>query len=134
MALTELPPDNPITSYLTLEDIEVFLHLGCSHNERRTTQRVHVSVHFRFGAPPAGCQTDRLSDTLCYAAVTKAVVHLSTQKEFHLIEHFAQECFQALRKTARAVQEDVKLKITIHKIRPPVNELKGGATFTLGEF
>jgi dihydroneopterin aldolase len=120
-----------LSSRLDIQDIEVFLRLGCTQNERITAQRILVSLSFIFLNPPKACKTDRLADTLCYASLTKAIVHLTQNREIHLIEHFAQICYETLKKP---LNSEIKLQVRVNKVRPPVVELKGGAHFVFGDF
>jgi dihydroneopterin aldolase len=56
----------PLFTHITLNTLELSVHLGWPDAERAVPQIVHLDVRLSFPAPPVGCMTDDLSDTHCY--------------------------------------------------------------------
>lgn len=116
---------------LVLDELVLWLHLGCTVEERAMTQEVRVSVEFRFHETPAGATSDRLEDTVCYARVSSAIQEHCGAKHFNLIERIGREVYEV----ARAVSgPGVDIGVSIHKVRPPVQAIRGGTRFRCGDF
>jgi dihydroneopterin aldolase len=105
--------------------------IGVSAEERATPQGVRFDLVVRYPrSAPKAVKTDKLKDTLCYADLCEKVRKVCSAKEFKLLEHIAQEVFNAVKKAAGA-----KTKIEVHarKIHPPVADLIDGVSFSLVE-
>lgn len=127
-----LPADHSArVSVLRLNDLSLAVHLGCGPEERAETQEVRMSVEFRFLQTPVAERSDDLTDTICYARASAILKEICTGREFHLIEHMAFECENALR---RMVEGRAQLALRVHKVRPPVPGLLGGTQYICGDF
>ena len=115
---------------LTIKGILLPLRLGCSAEERLNPQPVEIDLTIRFETPPRGMVTDRLEDTVCYDAMVGAIKEVTSDREFSLIEHVANEILISLR---RIVEAEHELKVTVRKVSPPVPEITKGAEFTVGD-
>ena len=115
---------------LTIKGISLPLRLGCSAEERLNPQPVEIDLTIRFETPPRGMLTDRLEDTVCYGALVGAIKEVTSDREFSLIEHVANETLTSLR---RIVEAEHKLRVTVRKVSPPVPEITKGAEFTVGD-
>jgi dihydroneopterin aldolase len=115
---------------LTIKGISLLLRLGCSAEERLNPQPVEIDLTIRFETPPRGMVTDRLEDTVCYDALVGAIKEVTSDREFSLIEHLANEILTSLR---RIVEVEHELRVTVRKVSPPVLEITKGAEFTVGD-
>ena len=115
---------------LTIKGISLLLRLGCSAEERLNPQPVEIDLTIRFETPPRGMVTDRLEDTVCYDALVGAIKEVTSDREFSLIEHLANEILTSLR---RIVESEHELRVTVRKVSPPVPEITKGAEFTVGD-
>ena len=115
---------------LTIKGISLPLRLGCSAEERLNPQPVEIDLTIRFETPPRGMVSDRLEDTVCYDALVSAIKEVTSDREFSLIEHVANETLTSLR---RIVEAEHKLRVTVRKVSPPVPEITKGAEFTVGD-
>ena len=115
---------------LTIKGISLLLRLGCSAEERLNPQPVEIDLTIRFETPPRGMLTDRLEDTVCYGALVGAIKEVTSDREFSLIEHVANEILTSLR---RIVEAEHELRVTVRKVSPPVPEITKGAEFTVGD-
>ena len=115
---------------LTIRGISPPLRLGYSAEERLNPQPVEIDLTIRFETPPRGMVTDRLEDTVCYDALVGAIKEVTSDREFSLIEHLANEILTSLRRIVESAHE---LRVTVRKVSPPVPEITKGAEFTVGD-
>lgn len=117
-------------SRLVLRDLRLQVKLGCEPEERRSPQPVDVTIEIGFQDLPGGCTTDELSQTACYDRLSRVLGDYCREKEFKLIERLGLELFQITKNTI-----GVKSALTLHakKVKPPVDNLLGGATFSITE-
>src|ERR1700677_4995145 len=117
-------------SELSVNEISAQVSLGCTAEERAVLQEVRVSLNLVFLNKPKACATDLLDDTVCYAKLTDGVLKVCSEKSYQTVEHMASRIFEELRKT---MPQDVKLQVKMHKLNPPLPNLKGGVFFTCGD-
>ena len=115
---------------LTISGISLPLRLGCSAEERLNPQPVEIDLTIRFETPPRGMVTDLLEDTVGYDALVGAIKEATSDREFSLIEHVANEILTSLR---RIVEAEHELRVTVRKVSPPVPEITKSAEFTVGD-
>ena len=119
----------PIRPRLSINNLSLLAHLGCSAKERRAPQEVMFSIEMEFPIAPTGEKTDRLEDTLCYETVCETLRNLVKDQPFHLIEKMARECLSVLQKK----YPSMGIRLTLHKKVPPIKGLEGGVKYTCGE-
>lgn len=71
-----------------IKGLEVFAYHGVNPEEKRDGQRFVLDVTLWADLAAAEC-SDRLEDTVNYAAVRKTISHTMTEKSCDLIEHAA---------------------------------------------
>lgn len=116
---------------LRLEDLRLAVHLGCTPEERAVVQEVRIAVELRFLVAPFGTESDELSDTVCYAEISDKITRHCESREFKLIERMGFECYHLVRELT---DREVGVAVTVHKVKPPVNNLRGGAHYRCGDF
>lgn len=126
--LVEDSRTRPLGGELSIEDLEMWVHLGCSAGERATPQPVLLSVALRFGAPPRACETDELDDTICYAELSEVARGISASRDFKTVESMAWEIARGFRDR---LPGSVRMTLRLAKPRAPVEGLRGGVAFTL---
>ena len=119
---------------LRLEDLSLQVRLGNSEQERSQPQEVRISLEFRFPTAPGACISDDLDDTVCYAKVCEAIRSHLLSREFKLIERIAFECEDIVRECLPRSDAPLLFAVAIHKVRPPVAGVFGGAVFRCGDF
>jgi dihydroneopterin aldolase len=115
---------------LRVNDLRYVLALGCTAEERARPQEIGVSVELRFEGEPRGVRTDELRDTVCFAELGAAFARHFEGKEYRLIERIAGEVYEIAREVSRGAAVAVK----VHKLKPPVANLVGGAVYSCGDF
>ena len=118
-------------SFLEFRGARLAVRLGCGAEERAFPQAVDLDVAIRFADPPAACESDKLEDTVCYADLVAVARARVAGHEFKLVEHLAHELLAALRPLTPPGTE---LWLRVTKLRPPVADLAGGVSFSLGDF
>lgn len=118
-------------SSLRIKDLSLLVNLGVTSEERSQRQEVLVSVEIRFSSPPTGIKSDTLNQTICYSDISDKIRGYCLGREFQLIEKLGGDIYQLLRETTR--NEDL-IFIQVHKVAPPVEGLRGGTIFGLGDF
>jgi dihydroneopterin aldolase len=118
-------------SVLEFRAARLSIRLGCSDEERAHPQDVDLDLAIRFPAPPSACETDELKDTVCYAELLDAARTHCQGREFRLLEKLASELLARLR---REVPPGAELWLRVTKLYPPVPELRGGVSFSLGDW
>ncbi|TNK93941.1 dihydroneopterin aldolase [Wolbachia endosymbiont of Leptopilina clavipes] len=116
---------------LLISDLRLWVHLGCSAEEKSSPQLVSIDVDFTFKSPPSGLTTDQLKDTICYLEVVQNIQSLVQGKQFNLIEHLTHEIYRAINNLLLRKKHIISsVGVTTHKIAPPVPGVHGGVFFT----
>ena len=121
---------NEIKQTLKINQFEVWVHLGCSDEERKHTQPVHFTLQIKFIKNLTGSQTDQLADAVDYVQLTETIKSVAMSKPYQLIEHLNQQVFNALIKDLKIKNTTAEIELTIRKIRVPVENLTNGVEFT----
>jgi FolB domain-containing protein len=115
---------------LAFQDLRLRVRLGCTESERASPQGVALGVSIRFAEPPPAFRTDRLADTVCYAALAEAARKCCAGREFQTIERLACDLHREL---VGLLPPGSTLGLRVTKLRPPVRHLRGGVSFTIGD-
>lgn len=125
-------PNNRLAfNALRIEDLSLSVHLGCTAEERAVAQEIRATVELRFLEIPKGTTTDSLQDTVCYAQISEAIRKHCESREFQLVERIGYEVYGIVRELTGP---NVEVGISIHKVRPPVENLRGGIFYRCGDF
>jgi dihydroneopterin aldolase len=81
---------------------------GASPNEREEAQVLAVDVHLQLDLAAAS-RSDRLEETVDYAAVHETVVRIIQQQSYDLLERLAAEVLDALFSDKRIVTAQVRI-------------------------
>lgn len=113
-------------SVITLNNLSAMVKLGLHNQERSEPQEILISLKFYFSDKPKGCLTDNIEDTICYYEASEIITNLIRNREFKLIEHIGHELYSVLR---AEIDKTVKIWVKIDKLNPPIENLKGSASF-----
>jgi 7,8-dihydroneopterin aldolase/epimerase/oxygenase len=125
---TQAVSTQAIRCSLRLNRLRLAVRLGCEAWERAEPQAVEVDIAVHFARAPAGCHTDRLSDTLCAGALAACARAVAEAGSFGLLEHLAECVRRALRELCPA---DAALELRLTKLEPPIAGLLGGTSFEM---
>ena len=115
---------------LLVQDFEVWVHLGCDKEEQKFTQPVHFNLEIIFENPVLGAQTDQLEDSVDYAKMASILKMISTEKPYSLLEHLNFRVFSGVVEYIKSKKLGAELKLSVKKIRVPVENLKNGVVFS----
>ena len=116
---------------LSILDLRIWVHLGCTEQEKFNPQLVSLNIELYFKYLPEGARNDRLGDTVCYAAVVQKVKSFCQNKKFNLIEHLTTEIYKVVEDSLKQNRSVVSfIHVTGHKMSPPVPDIHGGVTFS----
>jgi dihydroneopterin aldolase len=113
---------------MTVRDLEIWVRLGCSAEERALPQPVAVSARVTFARAPHACESDRLEDTVCYARLAAVLGERAAQRPYQTIESLTFALVEAMRS---AMPAGTRFALEVTKLRVPVAGLRGGVTFRL---
>jgi dihydroneopterin aldolase len=117
--------EQKLLSRLSLKDFIVNVHLGVTAEERKTSQPVSFSVEIDYQELPKGCFTDKIEEADDYDLISQKIKSLALAKEYCLIEHLALEIFNSLHSGHQ------KMRLKVHKVNVPIENLKGGSVFEI---
>ena len=116
---------------LSINDLRLWIHLGCGPEEKVNPQQVSVDIDFFFDKAPLGIETDNLEDTLCYLKIVEAIQALVKQKTFNLIEHVVGCIHKVIHaELSSRKSAGVNYEVAVRKVAPPAPGVYGGVTFS----
>lgn len=111
--------------------MRIWVHLGCTSEEKYNSQLVSIDIHFLFSSPPPGVQTDCLNDTVCYLKIVELIQALVKKKSFNLVEHLTSQIYEITYQHLLDLRwKDITLAVSVNKVSPPVPGIHGGVTFS----
>jgi len=110
-------------------DLRLSVHLGWTDEERARPQEVSIDCRIDFARPPAGAASDELADTVCYGELCELFRAKAASRPFRLIEALARALAEA---ALPRLGVGTRYEISVTKLHPPVDGLKGGARYTEG--
>ena len=111
--------------------MRVWVHLGCSDEEKFHAQMVSFNINVNFTNSPLGADTDLLQDTVCYFNLVETVTLHCQEKKFNLIEYLAKSVHQKISDYLESYSHHLQsITVTLHKISPPVQGVHGGVKWT----
>lgn len=120
---------NNVQRFLEIDEIPVYVRLGCSESEQGQPQKILVSVRLSCSSFSKAEESDHLDDAICYVKVAECVERICLEKPYHLIEHLGSRLFERL----KSELNDVELLVTVYKVQPPHRLLSKGCRYTIGD-
>ena len=117
-----------LKSKLHVQELIMFVRLGCSEEERKTAQKVSLSFWIDFEKLPEASFSDQLSETYCYGEICSSILSHVKDREFKTIERLGFELHALVRES---LHDKDKLTLLTHKLHPPVLSLEGGVSFEI---
>lgn len=114
---------------LSINQLELFVQLGCSSEEKQKSQLIIVDMYFILPAEYPACASDDLKDTFCYDTLINKLKIFLQDKQYHLIEKISQDIYAFVQSK---IPSDITLNIRLTKY-PPIAGLKQGVSFYMGD-
>lgn len=111
---------------LKISDLRLWLHLGCSEQEKFLPQPVSIDIQIEFNTCLEGIEKDYLNGVLCYADLTAKIQKFCETKKFNLIEKVA----ASIHTIVSEIAVGNKVTVTATKVKSPVEGIHGGISFT----
>ena len=116
---------------LVINDLRLWVHLGCSSEERLHKQLVAVHIDILFDRNFDAINTDDINDTICYASLVNKIQKKCQNIEFNLIEKLNKFIYNT---TLQFVDNNrrfsvASIKVMVSKLRIPVPGIYGSVDF-----
>ncbi len=115
---------------LCLREFELPVRIGCLPKEQKWPQPVEYSCRIVFPELQPGESNDELSEVISYVDICDLIREVGTSRHFNLVENLARETFTRLR---NIVPTEARLELSVNKKFPPVDGLRGGATYRISD-
>ena len=99
---------------ITLRNLRVFTHVGCTSEERRVGQHLEIDVEFRLDLRKPG-RSDKIHDSIDYAKATLLVKNAIDGVEANLLETIAERAADALQGLGAG-----QVVVRVRKPTPPI--------------
>ena len=120
---------------LNISDLRLWVHLGCSEQEKHHPQCVSFNVSLISSNKLKATYSDNLDDGFCYSKATKLIKESISKKRYNLIERLACDVYDILWQSLKDLGfVGSALSITVTKLSPPVRDIHGGVSFTYNRF
>ena len=118
-------------SVISLNDLLLKVHIGITEGEQNIPQDVNISFKFFYKDFPAGCNSDNITDTICYNKTANIVTSYCKNNKVKLLEYL---CFELHKEVRKTVPDNVVVWIKVEKCDPPIEGMTGGASFEYADF
>ncbi len=116
---------------LSILDLRIWVHLGCSDHEKFHPQLVSFNIDIVFKEPPKAIVTDNISDTICYLDLVNNIQTYCHNKYFNLIERLTYSVHEIITSSLELQKSLISsINVEMKKVSPPVPNVHGGVTFT----
>ena len=116
---------------LKISDFRLWLHLGCSDEEKHHVQCISFDISINFTRNPNAMLSDKLEDAICYSDATKLIKDNISSKRYNLIESLAFDVHRILADNFNKDEfKDISISVTVNKLSPPVPDIHGSVSFT----
>lgn len=99
---------------ITLRNLRVYTHVGCTAEERRVGQHLEIDIEFHLALADAGT-TDRIGASIDYATAATLVREALSGIEVHLLETVAERAAAAVAPLGPA-----EVVVRVRKPSPPI--------------
>lgn len=123
--------EKQLSTEISVSALVLNLYLGWSQAERNQLQSVEVDIKIRPEITPIACINDSLEGTICYDQVCTAVTSKFENTTHKLIESLGYQIYKTVQQTCST---NCKIQVSLLKPSPPIEQLKKGARFTVGDF
>ncbi|QIW10117.1 dihydroneopterin aldolase [Francisella sp. LA112445] len=105
---------------LFLNELEIYVSLGCSAEERAYKQMIKLDIELEFTENYSASDTDNLEETICYYTLRNNIQEFCNNISCNLIEYLAKQIFLFIQKN----YTNVNLKYLKLIKAPPVSQMK----------
>ncbi len=101
---------------IRLNTIKLFAHHGAYEEERLNGNHFEIDIAVDMKIP-IGAQSDKLEDTLDYVSLVKTVARISKEKQYYLLEAFANDICKMILQEQPTID---RVTVEVRKLHPPM--------------
>jgi dihydroneopterin aldolase len=120
---------NIASSKLILKNLTLSIHLGHTAQEREQLQPIVLNAIIKFHKLPLACETDQLTDSVCYKELSEAISEFCASKQFNLLEYLGYQLYKFIKDK---LPQNISLWLSIAKITPIAN--LENSIFSIGDW
>ena len=111
---------------LFLSDVEIYVSLGCSEQERAHKQMINFDLELEFNQVYSASDSDNLEETICYYTLRNNIQQFCDDISCNLIEYLAKQIYLFIEKN----YSNITIKYLKLIKKPPVSQI-GSACFVI---
>ncbi|MED7788549.1 dihydroneopterin aldolase [Francisella sp. 19X1-34] len=108
---------------LFLNELEIYVNLGCSDEERAYKQMIKLDIELEFNENYSASDTDNLEETICYYTLRNNIQNFCNDISCNLIEYLAKQIFIFIQKS----YNNVRIRYLKLIKTPPVSQIKAAS-------
>lgn len=116
---------------LKINDLKVPVYIGNTDAEQREKSFVMVCIEISFMKNLGACESDDLSETICYDNLIANLREAVSEKRFRLIEKLAKFIYDKTKEIIN--RNDAKIVVTVTKTVVPIENLDS-VSFAFGDY
>ncbi len=111
---------------LFLSNMEMYVSLGCSEEERSHKQMITLDLELEFSQNYSASNSDNLEETICYYTLRNNIQRFCDNVSCNLIEYLAKQIYLFIGEKHR----DITIKYLKLNKKPPISQI-GSASFII---
>ncbi len=109
---------------MIIKDLTIFARLGLTKEEQSSEQEIRWTIEYHL-------KSSTEKDFICYESLSQKLTAYSKNNSFSLMESMVIFCFQKLKQDFPQIES---LRLCLHKVNPPIQNVKGGVIYEYGDF
>ncbi|ABO46702.1 dihydroneopterin aldolase [Francisella tularensis] len=105
---------------LFLNDVKIYVSLGCSGEERAYKQMITLDLELEFSQNYRASDSDNLEETICYYTLRNNIQQFCDSISCNLIEYLAKQIYLFIQKN----YSDITIKYLKINKKPPVSQIE----------
>ena len=112
---------------LYLQNMQIFVSLGCSEEERAHRQLIEIDLELLFPKKFNASDTDNLNETICYSTLRNKIQAFCDDISCNLIEYLAKQIYNFINDNY-----DISIKYLKLIKRPPMSQIESASFIIRG--
>lgn len=112
---------------LFLKNLQIYVNLGCSDEERNNKQLIHLNLELLFSENFTASNTDDLEQTICYYTLRNKVQDFCDNISCNLIEYLAKQIYNFI-----SEKYEVSVKYLELIKHPPMSQIESASFIIKG--
>lgn len=112
---------------LFLKNLQIYVNLGCSDEERDNKQLINIDLELLFPENFTASNTDDLEETICYYTLRNQIQNFCNEMKCNLIEYLAKQIYNFI-----SENYEVSVKYLELIKRPPMSQIEAASFIIKG--